>query len=134
MHNRTDAAQQTAAIAESDRHRSPRAARGHSNRDRAERDNRTKDEFLATLAHELRNPLGAISNAVRVLELTQAEGEPARHAHEAITRQIGHISHLVNELLDVERVASGKIRLNRQPLDRPRRYAGRSAPSPGMPS
>jgi signal transduction histidine kinase len=89
----------------------------NSNRDRAERDNRTKDEFLATLAHELRNPLGAISNAVRVLELTHADGEPARHAHEAITRQIGHISHLVNDLLDVERVASGKIRLNRQPLD-----------------
>jgi two-component system, sensor histidine kinase len=89
----------------------------NSNRDRAERDNRTKDEFLATLAHELRNPLGAISNAVRVLELTHAEGEPARHAHEAITRQIGHISHLVNDLLDVERVASGKIRLNRRPLD-----------------
>jgi PAS domain S-box-containing protein len=89
----------------------------NSNRDRAERDNRTKDEFLATLAHELRNPLGAISNAVRVLELTHALGEPARHAHEAITRQIGHISHLVNDLLDVERVASGKIRLNRQPLD-----------------
>jgi signal transduction histidine kinase len=89
----------------------------NSNRDRAERDNRTKDEFLATLAHELRNPLGAIGNAVRVLELTHAEGEPARHAHEAITRQIGHISHLVNDLLDVERVASGKIRLNRGPLD-----------------
>ena len=46
----------------------------NSNRDRAERDSRTKDEFLAMLAHELRTPLGAISNAVRVLELTHAGG------------------------------------------------------------
>ena len=98
----------------------------NSNRDRAERDSRTKDEFLAMLAHELRNPLGAISSAVRVLELTRAEGEPATRAHEVIARQVGHISHLINDLLDVERVVSGKIRLDRQPLDmaeavRPRR-------------
>jgi CheY-like chemotaxis protein len=69
------------------------------------------------LAHELRNPLGAINDAVRVLELTHAEGEPATRAHEVIARQVGHISHLINDLLDVERVVSGKIRLNRQPLD-----------------
>ena len=89
----------------------------NSNRDRAERDSRTKDEFLAMLAHELRNPLGAISNAVRVLELTHAEGEPATRAHEVIARQVGHFSHLINDLLDVERVVSGKVRLNQQPLD-----------------
>jgi PAS domain S-box-containing protein len=88
-----------------------------SNRDRAERDSRTKDKFLAMMAHELRTPIGAISNAVRVLELTHAEGEPATRAHEVIARQVGHISHLINDLLDVERVVSGKIRLNRQPLD-----------------
>ena len=89
----------------------------NSNRDRAEHDSRTKDEFLATLAHELRNPLGTISNAVRVLEATHAEGEPAARAHEVIARQVGHISHLISDLLDVERVISGKIRLDRQPLD-----------------
>ena len=49
----------------------------HSNRDRAERDSRTKDEFLALLAHELRNPLGAISTAAKVLKVTHAEGKPA---------------------------------------------------------
>jgi signal transduction histidine kinase/ActR/RegA family two-component response regulator len=86
-------------------------------RERAERDNRTKDEFLAMLAHELRNPLGAISNAVRVLALTHAEGASATGAEEVIARQVGHISFLMNELLDVERVVSGKMRLNRQPLD-----------------
>jgi PAS domain S-box-containing protein len=89
----------------------------NSNRDRAERDTRTKDEFLAMLAHELRNPLAAISNAVHVIELTHGEGERATRAHEAIGRHVGHISHLISDLLDVERVVSGKIRLNRQPID-----------------
>ena len=88
-----------------------------SSRDRAELDNRTKDEFMAVLAHELRNPLGAISHAVRVLELTQGEGEHATAAHQVIARQVGHLSQLMSDLLDVERVVSGKIRLNRQPLN-----------------
>lgn len=88
-----------------------------SSRDRAQRDNRTKDEFLAILAHELRSPLAAISGAVRVLELAHVRETPAVRAHEVITRQVGHISHLIEELLDVERVVSGKIRLARQPLD-----------------
>jgi two-component system, sensor histidine kinase len=86
-------------------------------RDRAERESRTKDEFMATFAHELRNPLGAISSAARVLEVTRdAVRSPAR-AHEVIARQIDHISHLINDLLDVERVRSGKLRLNRRPVD-----------------
>jgi len=88
-----------------------------SNRERAERDNHTKDEFLTVLAHELRNPLGTISNAVRVLESTHAAGETATRAHQVIARQVAHISHLINELLDVERVASGKIWLRKQPID-----------------
>jgi signal transduction histidine kinase/ActR/RegA family two-component response regulator len=89
----------------------------NSNRDRAEQESRTKDEFLATLAHELRNPLGAIGNAVGMLELTHAAGVPATRAHAVIARQVGYISHLIEELLDVERVVSGKIRLDRKPLD-----------------
>jgi signal transduction histidine kinase/ActR/RegA family two-component response regulator len=89
----------------------------NSSRERAERESRTKDEFLAMLAHELRSPLGAISNAVRVLELSHAEGEAATRAHEVIARQVGQISHLINDLLDAERVVSGKIRLERRPLD-----------------
>jgi signal transduction histidine kinase/ActR/RegA family two-component response regulator len=89
----------------------------NSNRERAERESRTKDEFLAMLAHELRSPLGAISNAVRVLELSHAEGDAATRAHEVLARQVGQITHLINDLLDAERVVSGKIRLNRRPLD-----------------
>jgi PAS domain S-box-containing protein len=89
----------------------------NSKRDRAERDSRSKDDFLAMLAHELRTPLGAISGAGRILEVTQSRGEPAKRAHEVIARQVAHISLLINDLLDVERVVSGKIRLNRRPLD-----------------
>jgi two-component system, sensor histidine kinase len=84
---------------------------------RAERDSRTKDEFLAMLGHELRTPLSAISSAVHVIEATHAEGESATRAHEVIARQVGHVSHLINELLDVERVVSGKIRLHRQTIN-----------------
>jgi signal transduction histidine kinase/ActR/RegA family two-component response regulator len=83
----------------------------------AERQNRTKDEFLAMLAHELRNPLNAISSAVGVLESTHLAGEPATRAYGVITRQVDHISQMINDLLDVERVVSGKIRLDRHPLD-----------------
>ena len=88
----------------------------HRNRDRAERDSRTKDEFLALLAHELRNPLAAIGAAAQMLRVTHAE-EPATRAHDVLARQVGQISRLIDDLLDIERVASGKIRLNRLPLD-----------------
>jgi PAS domain S-box-containing protein len=89
----------------------------NSNRARAEHDSRTKDEFLTTLAHELRTPLGAISNAVAVLELTHATGQSAAHAHEVIGRQVALVSRLIDDLLDVERVVSGKLRLRRRQLD-----------------
>ena len=88
-----------------------------SSRDRAERDNRTKDEFMAMVAHEIRNPLGAISNAVRVLALSDGDGEHASAAHRVIARQVGHLSQLVGDLLDVERVVSGRTRLKRQPVN-----------------
>ena len=88
-----------------------------TSRDRAQRDSRTKDEFLAMLAHELRNPLGAITNAVQVLERAHADGAPAARAHKVISHQVDHISHLIEELLDVERVVSGKIRLAKRSLD-----------------
>ena len=88
-----------------------------SHRDRAERDSRTKDDFLAMLSHELRTPLGAIASAAQVLKLTDGIGDHARRAQDVIARQVTHVTHLINDLLDVERVVSGKIRLNRQPID-----------------
>lgn len=84
-------------------------------RDRSLRDSRTKDEFLAMLAHELRSPLQAISAAAGVLAHAAQGGAP--RAHDAIKRQITHLSQIVADLLDVERVVSGKLRLNRRPLD-----------------
>ena len=89
----------------------------NSNRARAEHDSRTKDDFLTMLAHELRTPLGAISNAVAVLGLTHAKGESRARAHEVIGRQVHLVSRLIDDLLDIERVVSGKIRLQRRPLD-----------------
>ncbi len=88
-----------------------------SERDRAERDTHTQNEFLAMLAHELRNPLGAIQSAVGLLDSVDPASSPAVRAREVIARQVGHLAHLIDDLLDVERVVSGKIRLDRQPLD-----------------
>jgi len=69
------------------------------------------------LAHELRNPLGAVSAALHVLESPGVTAQPVSRAHEVIARQVENISRLISDLLDVERVVSGKIRLVRQPLD-----------------
>ena len=83
----------------------------------AERQNRTKDEFLATIAHELRNPLTSISGAVQLLELRGAPEPPAVRARAVIERQVANITRLIDDLLDIERVVSGKIRLQRKPVD-----------------
>jgi len=88
----------------------------HSNRESAEHDSRMKDEFLALVAHELRNPLGAISVAAQVLKVIHTRASRTA-AHEVIARQVGHITRLIDDLLDIERVVTGKIRLNRQPLN-----------------
>lgn len=88
-----------------------------SERDRAERDSHTKNEFMAMLAHELRNPLGAIQSAVGLLESVDQASAPAVRARAVIARQVGHLSRLIDDLLDVGRVVSGKIRLDCHPLD-----------------
>jgi hypothetical protein len=82
----------------------------------AEAANRSKDEFLAMLGHELRNPLGAISNAVRALGHFGTRDETVR-ARELIIRQTEHLARLVDDLLDVGRAMAGKIMLDRQPAD-----------------
>jgi PAS domain S-box-containing protein len=73
---------------------------------------RAKDEFLAMLGHELRNPLGTLSNAVAVLERLGGD-ETMRHVVAIIGRQTGHLARLVDDLLDVARVTSGKVDLQR---------------------
>lgn len=82
----------------------------------AEQDRR-KDEFLATLAHELRNPLAPIRNGVEIIRLAGADGEAVERARAVIERQLGHLVRLVDDLLDVSRVSRGKIELHRRPLD-----------------
>lgn len=76
-----------------------------------------KDEFLAMLAHELRNPLTPISNAAHILDTLKLEDPRLRWATDIIKRQITHLTHLVDDLLDVSRIARGKISLKKEPLD-----------------
>jgi PAS domain S-box-containing protein len=78
---------------------------------------RRKDEFLATLAHELRNPLAPIRNAVELLRL-QGSAEPAiAWARDVIDRQSQHMSRLIDDLLEVSRMTSGRLQLRMQPIE-----------------
>lgn len=83
----------------------------------AEGANRAKDEFLAMLGHELRNPLGAISSAVEVLQRTEPGAALSGRALQIIARQTANLAHMVDDLLDVARVISGKVSLTRQAFD-----------------
>jgi len=78
---------------------------------------RRKDEFLAMLSHELRNPLGAISNASYLLQQVSPGDAPLQRAAAVIQRQIQHLVRLVDDLLDVSRITRGKIELRRRSLD-----------------
>ncbi|HZX81260.1 MAG TPA: ATP-binding protein, partial [Lysobacter sp.] len=73
---------------------------------------RRKDEFLATLAHELRNPLSPIRTGLHVLNLTD-DVETARRTRQMMERQLGHMVRLIDDLLDVSRITSGKVALQR---------------------
>jgi PAS domain S-box-containing protein len=78
---------------------------------------RRKDEFLAMLAHELRNPLAPIRNAAQVLKLVGGGDARQQWAREVIERQTQHLTRLVDDLLDVSRITRGKVTLAREPLD-----------------
>lgn len=75
---------------------------------------RRKDEFLAMLAHELRNPLAAVASAASLLNSSAEDREWAR---EVIARQSSHLAHLIDDLLDVSRITAGKIRLRTDVID-----------------
>jgi signal transduction histidine kinase/CheY-like chemotaxis protein len=91
-------------------------AREQASRHEAETANRAKDEFLAMLGHELRNPLGAVVSAVRLLDLI-APDEKTTQPREIMARQVGHLTRLVDDLLDVGRLTSGRLELQRTVLD-----------------
>ncbi|HYH45943.1 MAG TPA: HAMP domain-containing sensor histidine kinase, partial [Thermoanaerobaculia bacterium] len=78
---------------------------------------RRKDEFLAMLAHELRNPLGAIANASHVLGQGSTAPAATGRAVAVIQRQINHLVRMVDDLLDVSRITRGKVELQRERLD-----------------
>ena len=83
----------------------------------AEASNRAKDEFLAMLGHELRNPLGAISNAASILGSARLDSEAAERTRSIIVRQVSHLSRLTDDLLDAGRALMGKIVLRTSTLD-----------------
>ncbi|MEO8798087.1 MAG: ATP-binding protein, partial [Polyangiaceae bacterium] len=76
-----------------------------------------KDEFLATLAHELRNPMAAISSALSLLEEVGDHHEDAEKYRETARRQMGTLVRLVDDLLDVARITRGKVGLRKEPVD-----------------
>ncbi len=78
---------------------------------------RRKDEFLAMLGHELRNPLAAIRNAHSVLDRLGTADEPAARQRQVIDRQTRHLARMVDDLLDISRVTLGKITLQTQVVD-----------------
>ena len=79
--------------------------------------NHRKDEFLAMLAHELRNPLAPISAAAQVLRLAPGQPDKVRQYSEVISRQVNHMTTLVNDLLDVSRVTRGMVQLEMAEVD-----------------
>jgi signal transduction histidine kinase len=78
---------------------------------------RRKDDFLAMLAHELRNPLAPVRNALQILKMPGLGPDTARLAREMMERQVLHIVRLVDDLLDVSRIMRGKIELRKERVD-----------------
>lgn len=78
---------------------------------------RAKDEFLAMLSHELRNPLAALSSAAHVLNVAEPASDAATQARHVVARQTKHMSRLVGDLLDISRITLGRLSLDRERFD-----------------
>jgi PAS domain S-box-containing protein len=90
-------------------------AEAEAARQEAERASRAKDEFLAMLGHELRNPLAPITTALELM--ARRDSEAHVQERKIIARQVAHLSRLIDDLLDVSRITQGKVELQRQPVD-----------------
>jgi signal transduction histidine kinase len=77
---------------------------------------RRKDEFLATLSHELRNPLAPMRSAIEVLKLEHGAGSEKRPLLDVFDRQLHHLTHLVDDLMEVSRITQGRMELRREPV------------------
>jgi PAS domain S-box-containing protein len=86
---------------------------------RASEASRLKDEFLATLSHELRTPLNAVLGYARMLRLGSMEGEKARSALEVVERNATALKQIIEDVLDVSRIVTGRLRLNVETVDLP---------------
>jgi signal transduction histidine kinase/ActR/RegA family two-component response regulator len=86
-------------------------------RQTAEEENRAKDQFLAMLGHELRNPLAPIVTAAQLLRMPDVDGHRARYAGDVISRQVEHMNRLLGDMLDVSRVTRGLVTLNLEDVD-----------------
>jgi PAS domain S-box-containing protein len=80
-------------------------------------EDRRKDQFLAMLAHELRNPLAPIRNAVELMRQVETFDPSFQPSREMVERQVKHLARLVDDLLDVSRISRGSIRLRKEPVD-----------------
>ena len=78
---------------------------------------RRKDEFLATLAHELRNPLAPVRSALEILKMPRVDAQTAERSREIMERQVQHLVRLVDDLLDMSRVMRGKVELRRERVE-----------------
>ena len=78
---------------------------------------RRKDEFLATLAHELRNPLAPLRNGLEIMGKTRPDDAQSERLRAMMVRQLGQLTRLVDDILDVSRMTHGKITLRKQPMD-----------------
>jgi protein-histidine pros-kinase len=78
---------------------------------------RQKDEFLAMLAHELRNPLAPLRNALQILEMPSADANAHQRARDMMKRQLHHLVRLVDDLLDVSRIITGRVELRKEGFD-----------------
>jgi PAS domain S-box-containing protein len=87
-----------------------------ANRQLVEADER-KNEFIAMLSHEVRNPLAPIQSSLDILERVDFEGDQARRAWTVIKRQIEYLTRMIEDLLDITRISRGKVSLEREPLD-----------------
>jgi PAS domain S-box-containing protein len=82
-----------------------------------EHSSRRMSEFLAMLAHELRNPLAPIRNALTIMQMQHGLSPPMQRTRDIVDRQVGHLTRLVDDLLDVGRIVTGKILLKSEPLN-----------------